>query len=485
MHPLPLRALCDRLGSGANVVGDEETRIGSVEIDSRQVSPGSLFVALRGELVDGHDFIEAAVARGASAVLLESSASGIHLDAPAIFVSDTHRALSAVAALFYGDPSLALDVVGITGTNGKTTATRMLASILDAAGLPCGVIGTVGAELGAARWMLANTTPLPHELHALLAAMREGGAKAVAMEVSSHALALRRVEDVRFRCAGLTNVTHDHLDFHGTLEHYAAAKRRLFDLAPRCAINLDDEWGARWFPELSGAGRCVSYAIEAAAEVRPLDILLSPNGSQFTLDGEHFELHLPGRFNVENALLAIALARLLEVDSATAAQGLRALQSVPGRMQRVPSEELTVIVDYAHTPNALENVLLALRENCSGELRVVFGCGGDRDRTKRRAMGEVAGRLADLVYLTNDNPRGEEPQSIVEEILEGMARPPAAIELDRRRAIESVILQARAGDTVLIAGKGHENYQIVGERVLPFDDVAVAQGALARRGVGA
>ena len=480
-----LRAFYERLGPDAHVLGDPATQVRGIEVDSRRVTPGSLFVAVRGAHVDGHAYIADAIARGAAAVVIEARAEIGTLAVPAILVHDSLQALSPISAAFYGDPSHALAVIGITGTNGKTTSTRMLAAICAAANIPCGVIGTVGAEFGTRSWTLANTTPLPHELHALLAAMRDEGARAVAIEVSSHALALGRVDDVRFAAAGLTNITQDHLDFHGSIEAYAAAKRRLFDLAPACAFGLDDPWGARWFAELSGRRRCIGYALEGPAEIRPEDLQLSSIGARFKLDGVAFEQHLPGRFNVENALLAVALARLMEIDTATAARGIGALQGVPGRMQRVGNGDIDVIVDYAHTPNALENALLALRENLRGRLVVVFGCGGDRDRSKRRAMGEVAARLADQVYLTNDNPRSEEPQAIVEEILAGMHHPPAAIELDRRRAIERAILHAAAGDTVLVAGKGHENYQVVGDRVLPFDDVAAAADALARRRVGA
>ena len=480
-----LRAFYERLGPDAHVLGDPATQVRGIEVDSRRVTPGSLFVAVRGAHVDGHAYIADAIARGAAAVVIEARAEIGTLAVPAILVHDSLQALSPISAAFYGDPSHALAVIGITGTNGKTTSTRMLAAICAAANIPCGVIGTVGAEFGTRSWTLANTTPLPHELHALLAAMRDEGARAVAIEVSSHALALGRVDDVRFAAAGLTNITQDHLDFHGSIEAYAAAKRRLFDLAPASAFGLDDPWGARWFAELSGRRRCIGYALEGPAEIRPEDLQLSSIGARFTLDGVAFEQHLPGRFNVENALLAVALARLMEIDTATAARGIGALQGVPGRMQRVGNGDIDVIVDYAHTPNALENALLALRENLRGRLVVVFGCGGDRDRSKRRAMGEVAARLADQVYLTNDNPRSEEPQAIVEEILAGMHHPPAAIELDRRRAIERAILHAAAGDTVLVAGKGHENYQVVGDRVLPFDDVAAAADALARRRVGA
>ena len=480
-----LRALYDRLGPDAHLFGEPNTQIRSIEVDSRRVTPGALFFAVRGARNDGHAFLADAISRGAAAVVIEARAEIGGLAVPTILVHDALQALSPISAAFFGDPSHALSVIGITGTNGKTTSTRMLAAICAAAEIPCGVIGTVGAEFGTKRWTLANTTPLPHELHALLAAMRDDGARAVAIEVSSHALALGRVEDVRFAAAGLSNITQDHLDFHGSIEAYAAAKHHLFELAPACAFGLDDRWGAQWFAEFSAQRRCIGYALEGPAEIRPEHLHLSPTGASFTLDGVAFEQHLPGRFNVENALLAIALARLLAIDTATAARGIGALLGVPGRMQRVGESDINVIVDYAHTPNALENALLALRENLQGRLVLVFGCGGDRDRSKRRAMGEVAARLADQVYLTNDNPRSEEPQAIVEEILAGMHHPPAAIELDRRLAIERAVLHAAPGDTVLVAGKGHENYQVVGDRVLPFDDVATAADALARRRIGA
>ena len=480
-----LRALYERLGPDAHLRGEAATPISGIEVDSRRVTPGALFVAVRGAHVDGHTFLADAIARGAAAVVVEARAEIGALAVPTVIVHDSLLSLSPISAAFFGDPSHALSVIGITGTNGKTTSTRMLAAICAAAEIPCGVIGTVGAEFGTKTWTLTNTTPLPHELHALLAAMRDDGARAVAIEVSSHALALGRVEDVRFAAAGLSNITQDHLDFHGSIEAYAAAKHRLFELAPICAFGLDNRWGAQWFAEFAPQRRCIGYALEGPAEIRPEDLRLSPTGASFTLDGVAFEQHLPGRFNVENALLAVALARLIGIDTKIAARGIAALQGVPGRMQRVGGGDINVVVDYAHTPNALENALLALRENLQGRLVLVFGCGGDRDRSKRRAMGEVAARLADQVYLTNDNPRSEEPQAIVEEILAGMPHPPAAIELDRRRAIERAVLHAAAGDTVLVAGKGHENYQIVGDRVLPFDDVATAADALARRRVGA
>jgi UDP-N-acetylmuramoyl-L-alanyl-D-glutamate--2,6-diaminopimelate ligase len=314
--------------------------------------------------------------------------------------------------------------------------------------------------------------------------MREAGARAVAMEVSSHALALGRVDDVRFRVAALTNVTRDHLDFHQTLEAYASAKRRLFSLARRAVLNADDAYGARWARELAARGLAVTtYADRAGADLVAADIVATAEESRFTLDGTSNRVHVPGRFNVLNALAAIAVARELDVDDATIARGLGDLERVPGRMERLCEDGIEVVIDYAHTPDALERALEALRETVAGKLAVVFGCGGDRDRGKRRAMGATAARLADRAYVTSDNPRSEDPRAIVEEIVAGMGSRRHTIELDRRRAIERAISEANSGDAVLVAGKGHEAYQIVGSEILEFDDAAVARHALHLRGV--
>lgn len=459
--------------------------VSGVEIDSRAVRPGALFVALHGSHTDGHLYVEHAVANGASVVVVDAAVPpALPPDVTIVRVTDSHRALSVLAGAFYGDPSHSLDVIGVTGTNGKTTATRMLAAILEAAGIACGVLGTVGAELRSRRWELENTTPLPPALHRVLAEMRDAGARAVAMEVSSHALALDRVDDVRFLIALLTNVTRDHLDFHRTPEAYAAAKRRLFALAPSCVLNADDAWGAAWARDLLAEGRTVvTYGVRAGAALVASDIVAEPGATRFSLDGRRYELRLTGSFNVSNALAAIGAARLMGIDDAINARGLRSLERVPGRMERLSGGGIDVVVDYAHTPDALDSALRALRETTRGSLAVVFGCGGDRDRGKRPEMGEVAARLADRIYLTNDNPRTESARSIVEAIASGIESRDYAVELDRRRAIERAIAEARRDDVVLVAGKGHEAYQIVGDRVLPFDDVAVAREALAARGV--
>ncbi|MDQ2991552.1 MAG: UDP-N-acetylmuramoyl-L-alanyl-D-glutamate--2,6-diaminopimelate ligase, partial [Candidatus Eremiobacteraeota bacterium] len=315
----------------------------------------------------------------------------------------------------------------------------------------------------------------------LLAEMRDAGARAVAMEVSSHALALERVEDVRFAVGAFTNLTRDHLDFHKTSDAYAAAKRRLFDLAERCVYNAEDPYGLAWARETRDSKPTTTYALSGEADVRPRDVAIRPSGSTFSIDGVRFTVHLPGRFNVSNALCAIACARALGIDDATSARGLENVCRVPGRMESVPGGDVAVIVDYAHTPDSLENALAALREASTGALAVVFGCGGNRDRGKRPLMGEIAARLADRIYVTDDNPRTEDAAAIRGEIVAGLGATAHVVEADRRVAIGRAIRESRAGDTVLIAGKGHENYQIVGTAVLPFDDAAVAREALRAR----
>jgi UDP-N-acetylmuramoyl-L-alanyl-D-glutamate--2,6-diaminopimelate ligase len=483
MNRVALATLLARLPGSIRVTGDAaDVLIDSIATDSRRAAPGALFVAMRGEHVDGHDFLKQAIANGAAAIVVERE--GVRELAPGVVtieVEDSRRALSAVAAAFFGDPSQGLSVVGVTGTNGKTTTTRMIAAIANAAGMPCGVIGTVGAELGERSWPLAHTTPFPSELHDLLAKMRDAGARVVAMEVSSHALVLERVEDVRFACAVLTNVTRDHLDFHGTQDAYAAAKRRLFSMTQAAVLNVDDEYGARWAEELHGHVPLTTYALEAPADLVAREVVVRADGSSFVVDGTRIELKLPARFNVANALAAIGAARTLGIDDAVSARGLASLVRVPGRMELVGPGDVAVVVDYAHTPDALEQALRALREGAVGALAVVFGCGGDRDRGKRPQMGAIAARLADRIYVTNDNPRTEEPRAIAEQIVAGIGTREHVVELDRRAAIERAVREARPGDIVLIAGKGHEAYQIIGEKVLPFDDASVARDALAKR----
>ena len=481
---MELETLLARLPRSTRVIGSRERTVTALAIDSREAVPGALFIALRGEHTDGHRFVSQAVERGAVAALVEE-ALAIDGNVTQILVPDTARAASHLADAFYGSPSQHLSIAGVTGTNGKTTTTHMVASMLEGAGMACGIIGTVGASLHERAWTLQHTTPMAPQLHAILAQMREDGARAVAMEVSSHALALQRVADVRFAVGALTNITRDHLDFHGTFEAYAAAKRRLFDLAPAAVLNADDPMGARFAGELQSCNRVTTYAIDAAADIRPQSLEMTAAGSSFAVGKTRFTVHLPGKFNVANALCALGVVRALSVSDGDAARGLERLRSVRGRMEHVREGGIDAIVDYAHTPDALEHVLRAAREVTRGRVIAVFGCGGDRDRGKRPQMGAVAARLADYTFVTSDNPRTEDPEAIARAILEGIGNAPHALQLDRRAAIASAVREAREGDVVVIAGKGHENYQIVGHDVLPFDDVEVTRAAIASRTVPA
>jgi UDP-N-acetylmuramoyl-L-alanyl-D-glutamate--2,6-diaminopimelate ligase len=477
-----LERLLARLPASTQVTGDRTRPVTSIEVDSRRVTEGACFVAVRGEHHDGHAFLERAASAGARVLVVEAAREiPPRGDATLVRVGDTRRALSLLAAAFYDDPSHRLSVFGVTGTSGKTTTTRMIAAIANAAGIACGVIGTVGAEFGSRTWNLENTTPVAPELQGLLGQMRDLGARAVSMEVSSHALALDRVEDVRFRTGVLTNITRDHLDFHETMAAYAAAKHRLFTMCESAVLNAEDAFGIQWEPGVRSRVPTLTYALAVRADLVPSELRLSATGSSFSLDGTAFEIPIPGRFNVANALAAIGTARLAGIDDAKSARGLGAIGIVRGRMERIAGGDVDVIVDYAHKPDALEQVLVALREAAPRELAVVFGCGGDRDRGKRAEMGRIAARYADRIYVTSDNPRSEDPIAIIREIEAGIGTHRHVVENDRRRAIERAVTEAKRGDVVLIAGKGHETYQIVGDRTLPFDDAAVAREALALR----
>jgi UDP-N-acetylmuramoyl-L-alanyl-D-glutamate--2,6-diaminopimelate ligase len=438
--------------------------------DTRAVAPGALFCCLRGSRADGHDLAPAALTAGAAALLVDHA---LPLDAPQLVVGDVRAALGPVAAAFWDHPSRHLTVAGVTGTAGKTTVTHLLAAVLSAAGRPCGVIGTLSG---------ARTTPEATELQALLAEHRRRGDAAVAIEVSSHGLDQGRVAATRFAVAVFTNLSPEHLDYHGTMEAYFAAKSRLFTPAftPVAVVCRDDPWGRRLLGGLEAAGRpaAVAYGLADAADVR-----LTPAGASFRWRGQAVELALLGRFNVVNAVGAATAAAALGVDEATIAHGLAAAPPVPGRFEAVDAgQPFTVVVDYSHKPDALDQALRSARELVApgGALAVVFGCGGDRDRAKRPVMGEVAARLADRVVVTSDNPRSEDPLAIIAEIRAGIPGDARGVDVepDRRRAIEGALAAAGTGDVVLVAGKGHETTQVVGDRALPFDDREVARAAL-------
>ncbi len=455
------------------IVGTLPHAVGSITVDSRAVEPDALFVAVRGERTDGHDHAAKAALRGASALVVERE---LDIAMPQIVVDDTRAAISHLASAFYDHPSRTMTMAGVTGTNGKTTTTHLMRAIFAAAGVPCAVIGTLGGAFGERRWPLENTTPLALDLHRILAEMRDAGAQAVVMEVSSHALALGRVDDVAFDAAALTNVTRDHLDFHGTMARYVAAKQRLFDLAQRSVLNVDDESGRRFAASHPDA---TTYAIDRDADLHATGVVLAGDGSTFDVGGMHVHIALPGRFNVAYALAAIGLARALAIPDGAIVAGLAAVRAVPGRMERIAAFGIDAIVDYAHTPDALANVLAAARETTRGRLIVVFGCGGDRDAGKRGEMGRIAAAAADRIIVTSDNPRGEDPLAIAQAVAADID---ADVILDRRTAIRRAIGEAHAGDTVIVAGKGHETYQIVGSERLPFDDRDEVRNAFRLRG---
>jgi UDP-N-acetylmuramoyl-L-alanyl-D-glutamate--2,6-diaminopimelate ligase len=465
--------------AGAPAAPEAEVEIADLAYDNRRVTPGTLFFCVVGLTRDGHEFAPGAVARGAVALVVERP---LGLGVPEVLVPNVREAMAPAAARFNGDPSATLKVVGVTGTNGKTTTAFLVRELLEAGGLQSGLLGTVKSIVGGAERAVERTTPEAIELQRGFREMLEQGDRACAMEVSSHALALHRADAIRFAAAIFTNLTQDHLDFHPTMEDYYSAKRRLFDgRAGAEIINVDDPYGARLAGERE---RAVTFAIDRDADYRALDVETGLTGTTCTVrtpEGD-VPLHTPlrGRFNVYNVLGAIAAARALGVPLETAAAALATAGLVPGRFEPVDAgQPFAVLVDYAHTPDSLENVLSAARGLAGdGRLHVVFGCGGDRDRGKRPLMGEIARRLADRVVVTSDNPRSEEPEAIIAEILGGSG---ADVEhdADRRRAIELALGSAEPGDVVVIAGKGHEQGQEFADgHKIPFDDVTVARELL-------
>ena len=472
-----------------------EAAVGAVSglaYDSRAVKSGDVFVALKGLHADGTAFARQAIDRGAVAIVAETPApDGVHV--PWAIVADARLALALLATTFYRDPSREMRVVGITGTNGKTTTAYLVAGIFEAAGIRCGVLGTVAYKIGDELREATRTTPEAPDVQALLREMVDRGCGACAMEVSSHALALRRVDGMSFAAAVFTNLTRDHLDFHAGMEDYFRAKRRLFEMLPRNApsiLNVDDP---RCGSLMEAGGRPLTYGMQRPADVKPGPVSFSLDGLQFDVatprDTLHVRSKLIGKPNVYNILAAVATATALDVSSDAIEKGLQALDAVPGRFQTVsgPNDDVTVVVDYAHTDDALRNLLETARPLAHGRLITVFGCGGDRDGTKRPLMGAVAGRLSDVIVITSDNPRSEDPARIIEEIRRGITpdtrreRQSLLTIVDRRQAIARAVEIARAGDVVLVAGKGHEKYQVIGDRTLAFDDVAVAREALGRR----
>jgi len=463
----------------------------SVVHDSRAVAPGALFCCIRGAVTDGHRYAADAVAAGAVALLVEE---WLPLDVPQARVTSVRSVLGPLAARFHGQPSFAMRVLGVTGTNGKTTATYLLEAIAQAAGDESGVVGTVGARIGDRALATLHTTPEATDLQAMLATMRDAGVGTAAMEVSSHALDQHRVDGTHFASTCFTNLTHDHLDYHGTVEAYFESKARLFTpvFTSRAAVHVGDPHGEQLARRATADGVVVTrFGIgERAADVTVEHVELGPRGTTFDLiacrgRSAQVRTSLVGTFNVVNALAAATTALLAGFELDAIVAGLQRPVVVPGRMERVDAgQDFTVFVDYAHTPDALDAALAAARGAAEpgGRVIVVFGCGGDRDRAKRPLMGRVATDNADVTFVTSDNPRTEDAATIVDEIFRGVPREAGAERvIDRRTAIRDAIASARAGDVVLVAGKGHETGQTVGERTEPFDDRVVAREALEAR----
>ncbi len=473
-----IRQLLERSGP---ISGLPDLEVTGVAYRSGSVRAGDAFFCVRGFAHDGHEFATDAAEKGAAVLVVERP---VEVDLPQVIVPDTRVALAHAAAEFWGRPSESFDVVGITGTNGKTTCTYLVDSIARAAGRTTGIIGTVETRVAGERLDSSRTTPESADLQALLAQMRDADVETCVMEVSSHAIDLHRVDAVQFAAVAFTNLTQDHLDFHHTLAEYASVKKRLFLEYPAAArvVNIDDPFGTGIAADAPDA---LTVGTSSEADVRAIDVVTDARGAVFTLEtpsgSAQVRLPLAGAFNVSNALVAAGCALACGLPLSAVVDGLEAAPQVPGRMERVEcGQPFTVVVDYAHTPDSLEKALVTLAEVTEGDVIAVFGCGGDRDPDKRPVMGKAAARHADYSVITSDNPRTEDPVGIILQVEDGMKGSSAAyeIEIDRRRAIEKAIRRAKPGDAVLIAGKGHEDYQIFADRTIHFDDREVAREVL-------
>src|SRR3954453_1966217 len=467
----------------AEVLRPAPVEIADLAYDGRAVGPGTLFFCVPGTRADGHEFAADAVGNGAVALVVERP---LDLDVPQLVVPSARAAMPVAADEFFGRPTEQLQVAGVTGTNGKTTTAFLLYAILAAAGRRPGLLGTIESRAGGERRPAPRTTPEAIDLQREFREMLDAGDRSAAVEATSHGSALGRLDRVRFSALVFTNLTQDPLDFHGTLERYFDAKRRLFtETRPPAAVNVGDEHGRELAEELRGQQPLLTYGFADDAELRPEGLESGPCGARFRAGGLELETRLRGRFNVENVLGAVSAARLLEIPDEAIAHGVKELRGVPGRFEAVDEgQPFAVLVDYAHTPDSLENVLRTARELAQGRLICVFGCGGDRDRGKRPLMGRIASELADVAIVTSDNPRSEEPEAIIAEVVAG-AGDGVEVEPDRTRAIGQALETASEGDVVVIAGKGHEQGQEFRERKIPFDDREVAREALRRLGAKA
>lgn len=456
--------------------GSDEIELSDFQYDSRKIEKDSLFVAITGFQTDGHKYIPMAVEKGAAAVLCEYPVEGVPNGVTVVLTPNNRQALAVLSANFYGHPSDEMRTVGVTGTNGKTSTTYLMKSILDRQGSKVGIIGTIENRIGDKVLHAERTTPESKELQALFRQMQQEQVTDVVMEVSSHSLDLHRVDGISFDVAIFTNLTQDHLDYHKTMENYRAAKGLLFRRAKKSVINLDDAAGA--YMQAQSQGEVLTFGVDTPADLMASQIDITAEGTAFRLQWQGKEypvrLHTPGRFSVYNALGAAGACLLLGIPVEEIIAGLEENPGVSGRFQTVRSRKgYQAVVDYAHTPDGLENVLRTANEFVKGKLIAVFGCGGDRDRTKRPIMGEIGGRLAGYCILTSDNPRTEDPMAILRDVEAGICKTDCPYELiaDRREAIRRAVALAEAGDVILIAGKGHETYQIFPEGTIHFDDM--------------
>ena len=457
-------------------IGDLSSDVVSIEYDSKRVKHGSLFIAIPGLIFDGNVFIQEAVRKGAAAIVTDKPESKANI--PTVLVPDTRKAMAVIADKFYDSPQNSLMMTALTGTNGKTTTAYMIKSIFDACGVGCGLIGTIEHIVGEETIVSVNTTPESPEIHSFLSRMIKANQNACVMEVSSHALALSRVHGIRFRAVAFTNISRDHLDFHGDFENYLDAKSLLFsDLSgdSTAVVNLDDPHSEHII-NVSRGGKVLTFGFNKGCDIYPVYFELKTRGSKVVLStpsGEmNFALSISGKFNIYNAMAATGIGLVCGFPTDTIVRGLETLKSIRGRYEIIDEgQDFAVIIDYAHSPDALERILSSARELTKGRLISVFGCGGDRDKGKRPQMGEISTRLADYTIITSDNPRTENPEDIISDILEGINDTAKFKTLsDREKGIEEALKDAEPGDTVVIAGKGHENYQIIGDKKYHFDD---------------
>ncbi|ACL69660.1 UDP-N-acetylmuramoyl-L-alanyl-D-glutamate--2,6-diaminopimelate ligase [Halothermothrix orenii] len=474
--------------------GDLDKEIDNIVYDSRQVTDNSLFICIEGFNTDGHKYIDKAIKKGAVAVVIEKDLEVYSEDITYIRVNDSRETMGYLASTFYNYPLKNLSLIGVTGTNGKTTTTYLIKAILEEAGFNTGLVGTIKNIIGDETLPATRTTPESLDLYRLFARMVDSGVTHAVMEVSSHALDLKRVEGMEFKIGVFTNISQDHLDYHKSLDEYLKAKSRLFrQLEPGgwAVVNIDDSHSDKIIK--STTGNIITYGIEGDCDLKANEINLSPTGVSYHVSGKEsfkIDLNLTGLFNVYNSLAAISCGHVLGINGETIKAGIEKVQGVAGRFELVnEGQDFAVVVDYAHTPDGMENVLETAREFVKGNIIVVFGCGGDRDKGKRPLMGKIATQLGDYCIITSDNPRSEDPMEIIKDIEKGIQEEvisdtPYVKEPDRRKAIFSAINSARKDDMVIIFGKGHETYQIFKDKTIPFDDREVAREALKNRKKG-